>query len=127
MPASVLSRSILRASRKASHRSSAVHSLTGLLSRISRRLRREKLRISEAQDGGGLLPRRIATLNVNEAAELYLIQRQSEVSASTIRLERDALKQVKRHLGTSMLWSFTADSIASYVSCGRPKASGTAP
>src|ERR1700728_5506119 len=63
--------------------------------------RREKLRISEAQNGGGLLPQKIAKLNVTEAAELYLIRRQSEVSASTIRLERDALKQVKRHLGTS--------------------------
>jgi len=62
--------------------------------------RREKLRISEAQNGGGLLPRKIAKLNVTEAADLYLIRRQSEVSASTIRLEREALKQVKRHLGT---------------------------
>jgi hypothetical protein len=34
--------------------------------------RREKLRISEAQNGG-LLPRTIAKLNVTEAAELYLI------------------------------------------------------
>jgi integrase len=46
---------------------------------------------------------------------MYLIRRQSEVSASTIRLERDALKQVRRHLGTSMLGSLTAESIVSYV------------
>src|ERR1700677_1781085 len=39
MPASALSRSILRASRKASRRSAAVHSRTGLLSRNSRRVR----------------------------------------------------------------------------------------
>jgi integrase len=77
--------------------------------------RREKLLISEAQNGGGLLPRNIAKLNVTEAGELYLIRRQSEVSACTIRLERDALKQVKRHLGTSMLGSVTAESIVSYI------------
>src|ERR1700685_1140224 len=76
---------------------------------------REKLRISEVQNGGGLLPRKIAKLNVTEAAELYLIRRRSEVSASSIRLERDALKQVKRHLGTSILGSLTAESIVSYV------------
>jgi hypothetical protein len=39
IPASTLSVSILCASRKASHRSSAVHSLTDLLLRASRRLR----------------------------------------------------------------------------------------
>jgi integrase len=77
--------------------------------------RREKLRISEAQNGGGLLPRKIAKLNVTEAAELYLRRRQSDVSASTIRLERDALKQVMRHLGTAPLGSLTAESIVSYV------------
>ena len=77
--------------------------------------RREKLLISEAQNGGGLLPRKIAKLTVTEAAEIYLIRRQSEVSASTIRLETDALKQVKRHLGTAMLGSLTAESITSYV------------
>jgi hypothetical protein len=38
-PDSAFSRPSLRASRKASHRSAAVHSLTGLHSRISRRLR----------------------------------------------------------------------------------------
>jgi integrase len=77
--------------------------------------RREKLRISEAQNGGGLLPRKIAKLNVTEAAELYLKRRQSDVSVSTIRLERDALKQVMRHLGTAPLGSLTAESIVSYV------------
>jgi integrase len=77
--------------------------------------RREKLRISEAQNGGGLLPRKVAKLTVTEAAELYLMRRQSEVSASTMRLERDALKQVKRHVGASLLGSLTAESIVSYV------------
>jgi integrase len=76
---------------------------------------REKMRISEAQNGGGLLPRKVAKLTVTEAAEIYMMRRQSEVSASTIRLEGDALKQVKRHLGTAMLGSLTAESIASYV------------
>lgn len=77
--------------------------------------RQEKLRISEAQIGGGLLPRKVAKLSVTEAAELYVIRRQSEVSASTIRLERDALKQVRRHIGTESLGSLTAESIVSYV------------
>jgi integrase len=85
--------------------------------------RREKLRISEAQNGG-LLPRTIAKLNVTEAAELYLIRRQSEVSVSTIRLERDALKQVKRHLGTSMIGSLTTESIVSYVPCRKAERIG---
>lgn len=77
--------------------------------------RKEKLRISEAQNGGGLLPRKVAKITVTEAAESYLVRRQSEVSASTIRLEGDALKQVKRHLGTSVLGSLTPESITSYV------------
>jgi integrase len=85
--------------------------------------RREKLRISEAQNGG-LLPRTIAKLNVTEAAELYLIRRQSEVSVSTIRLERDALKQVKRHLGTSMIGSLTTESIVSYIPCRKAERIG---
>ena len=84
--------------------------------------RQEKLRISEAQNGGGLLPRKIAKLSVTEAAELYLTRRQTEISASTIRLEGDALKQVKRHLGAEPLGSLTPESIVSYV-CWR-KAEG---
>src|ERR1035441_10021318 len=69
--------------------------------------RREKLRIAEAQNRGGLLPHNIAKLTVTEAGELYMMRRQSEISASTIRLERDAFKQVKRHLGTAPLGSLT--------------------
>jgi hypothetical protein len=38
--------------------------------------RREKLRISEAQNDGGLLPRKVAKITVTEAAELYLMRRQ---------------------------------------------------
>ena len=54
--------------------------------------RREKLRISEAQNGGGLLPGKVAKLTITEAAELYLARRESEVSdlhypARTGRLE----------------------------------------
>ncbi len=75
----------------------------------------EKIKIAEAQNGGGLLPGKVAKLTVAEAAELYLTRRQSEVSASTIRLERDALKQVKRHLGDARLGKLTLDSLAGYV------------
>ena len=84
--------------------------------------RREKLRISEAQNGVGLLPRKIAKLTVTEASELYLTRRQSEVSASTIRLEADSLKQVKRHLGAALLGNLTPESITPYVQ--RRKAEG---
>jgi hypothetical protein len=48
------------------------------------------------------------------SCEICLIRRRSEVSASTIGLETDALK-VKRHLGTSMLGSLTAESIRSCI------------
>lgn len=77
--------------------------------------RLEKLRISQAQNGGGLLPGKVAKLTITEAAELYLARRESEVSTSTIRLERDALKQVKRHLGDTHIGQITPDSLAVYI------------
>ena len=77
-------------------------------------LRLEKLRISQAQNGG-LLPSKVAKRTIIEAAELHLKRRESEVSASTIRLERDALKQVKRHLGENHLGQLTPDSLGTYI------------
>jgi integrase len=77
-------------------------------------LRLEKLKISQAQ-GGGLLPGKVAKLTIIEAAELYLRRRESEVSASTVRLETDALKQVKRHLGETHLGQLTLDSLGTYI------------
>jgi hypothetical protein len=68
---------------------------------VSDAARNAKLRIAEVQNGSGLLARKIAKLSVTEAAELYLTRRESGISRSTVRLERDALKQVERHLGTA--------------------------
>ncbi len=76
--------------------------------------RREKLRIAEAQNGGALIPSNVGKLTVSEAAELYTARRKTEVSSSTVRLERDALKQVRRHLGTTLLGSLTPETILSY-------------
>ena len=78
-------------------------------------LQREKVRIAEAQNHGGLLPHQISKLTVMEAAELYFMRRLAEVSASTIRLERDAMKQVFRHMGTARLGTLTPDSLTRYV------------
>lgn len=89
--------------------------------------RQEKLRISEAQNGGGLLPRKIAKLTLTEAAGLYMMRRQSDVSASTIRLEGDAFRQVNRLLGTALLGRLTPESITSYVQRRKAERIGTAP
>ena len=77
-------------------------------------LRSEKLRISQAQNGG-LLSGKVAKLTIIEAAALYLKRRKSEVSASTVRLETDALKQVKRHLGEAHLGQLSPDSLGTYI------------
>ena len=75
----------------------------------------EKLRIGEAQSHGGLPPSNIAKLTVTEAGGLYFQRREGEVSASTIRLEKDAFKQVKRHLGTVRLSSINLDVLAEFI------------
>jgi len=79
-------------------------------------VRREKVRIAEGQNSGGLVASNVAKLAVSEAADLYVGRRKSEVSSSTMRLEHDALKQVRRHLGTALLGSLTPESISTYVS-----------
>jgi len=75
----------------------------------------EKLRIAEAQKPGGLLARKTAKLSISDAGQVYFTRRESEVSASTMRLERDAFKQVKRHIGSSLLGILSPDSIVDYV------------
>ncbi|HUD56975.1 MAG TPA: tyrosine-type recombinase/integrase [Terracidiphilus sp.] len=75
----------------------------------------EKTKIAEAQSHGGLLPSKISKLSVSAAGEIYFQGRGVEVSASTIRLEKDAYKQVKRHLGSSALGSLTLDTLAEYT------------
>jgi len=74
----------------------------------------EKLKIAEAQSHGGLLPSQTAKLTVADAGEIYFQGRGMEVSASTIRLEKDALKQVKRHIGNFTLGSLTLQTIGEY-------------
>jgi hypothetical protein len=71
----------------------------------------EKLRIAEAQTHSGLLPSKTSKLSVSDAGEVYFQGRGTEVSPSTIRLERDAYKQVKRHLGSSALGSSALGSL----------------
>jgi integrase len=75
----------------------------------------EKLKIAEAQSHGGLLPSQTAKLTVADAGVAYFSTRAVEVSASTVRLEGDAFKQVKRHLGSARLGSITLKSLADYV------------
>ena len=75
----------------------------------------EKLRIGEAQSHGGLFPSKTAKLTVAEAGDLYFQRREGEVSASTVRLERDGFKQVKRHLGSNRLSSINLESIGEYT------------
>jgi len=77
--------------------------------------RQEKQKIAEAQSGGGLPPRKIAKLTLIKASELYFSKRKLEVSASTIRLESDALKPIKRHIGEFTLGSLSPISIAAYI------------
>ncbi len=75
----------------------------------------EKAKIAEAQSHGGLLPSKTSKLSVSDAGEVYFQGRGTEVSASTIRLEADAFKQVKRHLGHSALGSLTLNTLAEYT------------
>ena len=75
----------------------------------------EKLRIGEAQTHGGLLPSKTNKLTVAQTGQLYFVRREGEVSASTIRLEKDAFKQVQRHLGSFRLSSIDLESLAEYI------------
>ena len=75
----------------------------------------EKLKIAEAQSHGGLLPSKATKLTLAEAAEPYLRNREAEVSASTMRLERYALGQLEPHFGTMTLGSITIEHLAGYV------------
>ena len=75
----------------------------------------EKLKIAEAQSHGGLLPSQTARLTVEDAGVVYFSERAAEVSPSTIRLETDAFKQVKRHLGSVKLGSIGLKTLGDYV------------
>jgi site-specific recombinase XerD len=75
----------------------------------------EKAKIAEAQCHGGLLPSQKAKLTVADAGVVYFSSRTAEVSASTVRLETDAFKQVKRHLGDTRLGSITLATLADYT------------
>jgi integrase len=75
----------------------------------------EKAKIAEAQSHGGLLPTQTAKLTVADAGVVYFSGRAAEVSPSTIRLETDAFKQVKRHLGSAQLGSINLGSLADYI------------
>ncbi len=75
----------------------------------------EKAKIAEAQSHGGLLPSQTAKLTVDDAGVVYFSSRTAEVSASTVRLETDAFKQVKRHLGSTKLASITLKALADYT------------
>jgi len=75
----------------------------------------EKVKIAEAQSPDGLLPTQTVKLTVADAGAVYLTARAAEVSASTVRLETDAFKQVTRHVGSAKLGSINQKSLADYV------------
>jgi len=75
----------------------------------------EKVKIAEAQSPDGVLPTQVLKLTVADAGEMYFSARETEVSPSTVRLETDAYKQVKRHLGSTRLGSITLKSLADYT------------
>ncbi len=78
-------------------------------------VRREKLRIADAQNSGGLLVRKTVGVTTNEATAAYLSARESAVSAHTLYLERSASKQLLRHLGSKTIGSLSPESLTAYV------------
>ena len=54
-------------------------------------------------------------ITVERSAELYLLERTTQVSASTVRLERDALKPVIQHIGTVFIGRITPQVVNYYV------------
>ncbi len=52
---------------------------------------------------------------MSEASEVYLGQRKAEISASTVRLETDALKSPLRILGEQYIGNFDAQTFAHYI------------
>jgi integrase len=85
-------------------------------------VRLERIRIAEAQNKGDGLIQRVAGVTVAEAGEVYLLARQSYVSSSTVRLERDALKPVGRHLGKLTLAGLRPGTLTSYVDLRKTEA-----
>lgn len=82
-------------------------------------VRLERIRIAEAQKNGAGFIERVAGVTVTEAVEVYLSVRRSQVSASTVRLERDALKQVTRHLEEHTLASLRPETLTLYIGLRR--------
>lgn len=75
----------------------------------------EKMKIAEAQSPDGVLPTQVVKLTLADAGDAYFSARAAEVTKSTIRLETDAFKQVKRHLGSARLGSITIKSLTDYT------------
>lgn len=68
----------------------------------------EKARIAEAQGSGGLQPSTASRLSFAAAKEPYLSRRATELSASTMKLERYALGQLSKHFDSISIGSLTS-------------------
>jgi len=75
----------------------------------------EKLRIAEAQNHGGFLPRKTVGLTVDEASKVYLSRREPFIAPRTLELEKGAIKNLAKHLGRHTLGSLTCDTLTDYV------------
>ena len=75
----------------------------------------EKLRIAEAQNHGGFLPRKTAGLTVDEASKVYLTRREPFIAPRTLELEKGAIKNLSKHLGRHTLGSLNSDTLTDYV------------
>jgi site-specific recombinase XerD len=75
----------------------------------------EKLRIAEAQNHGGFLPRKTVGLTVDAAAQVYLTRREPFIAPRTVELEKGAIKNLSKHLGRRTLGSLNNDSLSDYV------------
>jgi integrase len=86
--------------------------------------RLERERIAEAQNSGTLSSLDCAGVTVEHSAEMYLSKRAALVSASTIRLERDALKPITRHIGSLFIGRIMPETLTSYVTARKSEGIG---
>src|ERR1017187_3247413 len=75
----------------------------------------EKAKIAEAQSQCGLLPTKTSRIGFTAAGELYLARRESQVSASTMSLERYGFKQLSKHFATIPIGAVTIEHLDDYV------------
>jgi integrase/recombinase XerD len=84
-------------------------------------LRREKMRIADAQNGR-LESAKTVGLTVPQASKASTVRRTPLVAPRTLELEQGAVKHLSRHYAAAMLAKLDSDALAGYV--GRRKAEG---